>query len=126
MPILNPDLAPAGHSWPDPNHPGEYLWFDFEPETVLSGDGSGDPQTYYLTIADPDGEEIAVICHRTSPDHPIDGQLANLKRLNAQWIVDTLNSTDLPQPEWDEAAGDVAEVLARYGHPSCHTESIRP
>lgn len=75
---------------------GEFLWFDFEAEPDMTGDGSGDPDTYYLTIAWPDGEELAVICHRTvGGKWPIDGELADSKRRNAQMIVDALNRADL-------------------------------
>ena len=73
-------------------------WYDFEPEPDITGDGSGDPDTHYLTIAvvEPSdgskGDEIAVICHRTCDGkYPIDGVLANEKRRRAQVIVDALN-----------------------------------
>lgn len=74
-----------------------FAWYDFESEPDLTGDGSGDPDTYYLTIATvyPDGsmgDEWAVICHRICNGRfPIDGDLANKKRENAQFIVDALN-----------------------------------
>lgn len=70
-----------------------YRWLDFEPEPDITGDGSGDPDTHYLTILDPDGEEYAVICHRTvGGKYPLDGPLADVKRRNAQNIVDALNA----------------------------------
>lgn len=71
---------------------GTCTWNDFEREPEITGDGSGDPDTWYLTIRDEDGEEIAVICHRTvDGKYPIDGDVANRKRHNAQVIVDALN-----------------------------------
>ena len=71
---------------------GHCTWRDFESEPELTGDGSGDPDAWYLTICDEDGEEIAVIAHRTVGNkYPIDGDLANKKRRNAQVIVDALN-----------------------------------
>lgn len=72
-------------------------WYDFEPEPDITGDGSGDPDTHYLTIAVVErdgskGDEIAVICHRTCDGkYPIDGILANEKRRHAQTVVDALN-----------------------------------
>ena len=72
-------------------------WFDFESEPDMTGDGSGDPETHYLTIAflaedTSMDDEIAVICHRTVGDkYPIDGELANEKRRYAQVIVEALN-----------------------------------
>lgn len=72
---------------------GHCTWNDFESEPNITGDGSGDPDTHYLTIRDEDGEELAVICHRTCDGkYPLDGDLANRKRHNAQVIVDALNN----------------------------------
>lgn len=71
-----------------------YGWLDFEPEPDGTGDGSGDPDKHILTIVeDPGGsnDEVAIIVHRVSADYPIDGALAEQKRLVAQHIVDLLN-----------------------------------
>lgn len=78
---------------------GKVGWLDFEPEPDTTGDGSGDPDKYILTIADGLGtehwpEEVAVIVHRTCDGrYPIDGDLANQKRHNAQVICDALNAS---------------------------------
>ena len=50
-------------------------------------------------IAEEDGyyipDEIAVIVHRTcGGKYPLDGDLANQKRANAQMIVDALNAKE--------------------------------
>lgn len=75
-----------------------FAWYDFEPEPDMTWDGSGNPETHYLTIAEVDpvdgsmGREWAVICHRTyGGEYPIDGVLANEKRERAQFIVDAMN-----------------------------------
>lgn len=71
-----------------------FEWLDFEAEPNLTGDGSGDPETFYLTIREA-GEELSVIAHRTcGGKYPIDGELANEKRANAQRIVDALNASE--------------------------------
>lgn len=71
---------------------GKCTWNDFEREPEMTGDGSGDWDTWYLTIRDERGEEVAVICHRTvGGKFPIDGEVADRKRRNAQVIVDALN-----------------------------------
>lgn len=67
----------------------KYQWFDF------TRDESTDaiPDKYILTIADADGEEIAVIVHRTLDDtFPLDGRLAEKKRQDATLIVRALNA----------------------------------
>lgn len=82
---------------------GSVGWMDFEPEPEMTGDGEGDPNKWFLTIADGLGTEgwpepVAYLIHRTCPDengvhkYPIDGDLANQKRRNAQVIVDALNA----------------------------------
>lgn len=77
---------------------GDVAWLDFEPEPDTTGDGSGDPDKYILTIASGLGtvywpEEIAVIVHRTcGGKYPLDGDVANRKRNNAQVICDALNA----------------------------------
>ena len=73
----------------------KFIWSDFEAETELSGDGSGNPDTHYLTILEWDGsgyEEFAVICHRTvGGKYPLEGRVAEEKRINAEALVNTLN-----------------------------------
>lgn len=79
-----------------------FLWFDFEPEPDGTGDGSGDPDKHILTIAYPDGEELAVIVHRTcDSDFPIDGPVARHKRALARHIVYALDTYDPPLPQFD-------------------------
>jgi hypothetical protein len=74
-----------------------YGWLDFEPEPDTTGDGSGDPDKFILTIAAGLGtimwpDELAVIVHRTcGGKYPLDGVVANEKRRTAQMIVDALN-----------------------------------
>jgi len=69
-----------------------YRWVDFEPEPDITGDGSGDPEKFFITILDPDGEEYACIVHRiVGGRFPINGDLADEKRGRAQKIVDALN-----------------------------------
>lgn len=91
----------------DPSE-GTVAWLDFEPEPDITGDGSGDPDKWILTIADGLGtsdwpEEVAVIVHRTCDGkYPIDGDLANKKRRNAQAICDALNDGHLGNL-WKEA-----------------------
>lgn len=76
-------------------------WFDFEPEPQTTGDGSGDPDKQILTIATDDGEELAVIVHRTCHGgFPIDGPTANHKRALAEHIVTTLNTYNQPLPQY--------------------------
>ena len=64
-----------------------YGWWDFE-----QGDSTPE-DVHYITILNPDGDEIATIVHRVSAQFPIDGDVANEKRKNAQFIVDALNAT---------------------------------
>jgi len=65
----------------------QYAWWDFE-------QGDNTPEDYfYITIINPDGDEIATIVHRTVGGmFPLDGDVANEKRKNAQKIVDLLNA----------------------------------
>lgn len=67
-----------------------YQWFDFEED--VSTDAI--PGKHILTIADADGEEVAVIVHRASDMFPLDGPVAAQKRWNAQKIVNALNAKD--------------------------------
>lgn len=69
-----------------------YQWFDFEPEEDGAEGVVTDPDKHILTIADPDGEELAVIVHRTcNGKYPVDGDLANAKRRRAAVIVAALD-----------------------------------
>ena len=70
-----------------------YSWTGWERDTDMSGDGSGDPDRYFLTIRDPEGEEYAHIVHRTNGGtYPIDGPMAREKEGHARRIVDALNA----------------------------------
>ena len=51
------------------------------------------PNKHILTITE-DGEEYAVIVHRATDSHPIDGALAQSKTRNAEKIVAALNFWD--------------------------------
>lgn len=74
-----------------------FSWTDFQPETETTGDGSGDPDKYILTITE-DGEEYAVIVHRTCGGrYPLDGELAESKRSRAQRTVELLNAVATPR-----------------------------
>lgn len=85
----------------DPDVTPPFVWFDFESEPGMTGDGSGDPETHYLTIANTDGDELAVICHRVCRgEYPIDGPLAEHKRAIAQHIVDALTHYGRPLPQY--------------------------
>ena len=65
-----------------------YGWWDFE-------QGDSTPAGYfYITIINPEGDEFATIVHRASAQYPIDGDVANEKRKNAQYIVDALNTAE--------------------------------
>jgi len=66
-----------------------FSWFDFEEDR--STDDIAD--RYILTIEDAAHNEIAVIVHRTvGGAFPLDGDIANRKRANAQMIVNALNA----------------------------------
>jgi hypothetical protein len=69
-----------------------FTWTEWEPETALTGDGSGDPDKYILTIRDPEGEEYATIVHRTEGGlFPLDGLVAKEKEQRAVTIVAALD-----------------------------------
>jgi hypothetical protein len=73
-----------------------FTWTDWERETELTGDGSGDPGKYFLIIRDPDGEEYACILHRTEGGRfPLDGEIAKEKEKRATMIVAALNYVSL-------------------------------
>ena len=50
------------------------------------------PDKFIITIWTPDDVEMAVIIHRHSDEYPIDGKVAHEKMVNAQQIVEALNS----------------------------------
>ena len=73
-------------------YPAAYHWLGWEAEEDFE---PGRPDTYFLTICNPDGEEIAVIVHRTvDGQFPLDGELAKIKEREAQHIVDALNAAN--------------------------------
>jgi hypothetical protein len=66
----------------------EFGWWDFD---LDESDYIEDK--YILTIINPDGDEIATIVHRTvGGKHPLDGEVAELKRAHARRIVELLNT----------------------------------
>jgi hypothetical protein len=71
-----------------------YGWWGWQPET--DNDNPDDREgVWYLTIVDPDGEEYAVIMHRTcNGKYPIDGELARRKVAQAKHIVAALNAAE--------------------------------
>lgn len=69
------------------NEESEFAWEDFQEDESTDAI----PDKYILTITK-HGEEFATIVHRASEAYPIDGNLANQKRENAQLIVDALNT----------------------------------
>lgn len=84
-------LALAATKFPEPAVEGApaYHWIGWESEEEME---PGRPDTYFLTICHPDGEEYAVIFHRTfGGQFPLDGDLAKRKEADAQRIVDALN-----------------------------------
>lgn len=70
-----------------------YGWWGWAEETDL--DNADDrPDVWFLTITE-DGEEMAVIMHRTCDGkYPITGDVANAKIERAQKIVTALNLYD--------------------------------
>lgn len=81
-----------------------YGWLDFEPEPDMTGDGEGDPDKHILLIGEwanmSYSHEVCVIVHRTcGGTYPIDGALAEQKRLVAQHIVKALNDNPI---DWDD------------------------
>lgn len=88
------DVWNSNQETPTGVEPGQYGWIDFEHMET-----DEDPERFYIEIfsTDQNGryeEEIAVICHRTvGGKFPLDGDVANGKREQAQRIVDALNAT---------------------------------
>lgn len=70
----------------------KFRWTGWERETEMTGDGSGDPDKYLITILDPEGEEYAHIVHRTAGGmFPLDGVIAKKKEERAVQITAALN-----------------------------------
>lgn len=70
-----------------------YDWVGWEAEPETTGDGSGDPEKYFITIRDPLGEEFALIAHRVcGGSYPLDSDLAKEKVSRARLIVAALNA----------------------------------
>lgn len=70
-----------------------YSWHGWESEPEITADGSGNPNTHFITVYHW-GEEIATICHRASDRFPLDGQLAAEKEEMADKIVSALKAFD--------------------------------
>jgi len=80
-----------GFEYAAETYPAAYHWLGWESEADFE---PGRPDTYFLTICHPDGEEYAVIIHRTvDGQFPLDGEVAKGKEADAQRIVDALNAT---------------------------------
>jgi hypothetical protein len=72
--------------------PSRYGWTDWQSEEEELG-SDGRKGVYWIEIFDPQGEEYAVIVHRTVGGlFPLDGSVAKEKEARAQQIVDALNS----------------------------------
>jgi hypothetical protein len=83
--VIVSDLEPEAET---EDFPKAY-WLGWESEDDFE---PGRPDTYFLTICHPDGEEYAVIVHRTfGGQFPLDGDVAKSKEADAQRIVDALN-----------------------------------
>jgi hypothetical protein len=73
---------------------GGYQWLGWEPETDL-GNPDDRQDVYFLTIADADGDEQAIIVHRTCDGrYPLDSETAWRKEERAARIVAALNAQD--------------------------------
>lgn len=77
-----------------------YGWLDFEAEPEMTGDGAGDPEKFFLLIGEWDrgaySDEVCTIVHRTcGGKYPLDGTIAERKRLVAQHIVKLLNDNPI-------------------------------
>jgi hypothetical protein len=64
--------------------------FDWEQED------EGREGVYFLTIADFDGDEVAIIVHRVcNGRYPLDGELAKQKVRNAKMLIEAWNYMSL-------------------------------
>ena len=77
------------NAWENPDNK-EFLLFGWEAEADMTGDGSGDPNKYFLPISYPDGEALAFIIHRDSEDYPLDGKDAEFKAATGAWVAKAL------------------------------------
>lgn len=69
----------------------KYTWEEFE----LDESSDAIAGKYLITIHDGNGEEVAVIVHRTCEGRfPLDGTVAGAKRDHAQRIVNALNRAE--------------------------------
>lgn len=69
-----------------------YGWTDWQSEEGELGP-EGRKGVYWIEIVDPEGNEYAVIVHRTvDGQFPLDGPVAKEKEARAQQIVDALNA----------------------------------
>jgi hypothetical protein len=77
----------------DPDAPPNdtYTWIGWESEADLGNDDDRD-DVYYITIINPEGDEYAIIVHRTCDGkYPLDGPGAQSKVRRAEHIVAALN-----------------------------------
>lgn len=69
----------------------QYGYTDWQREAEVAADGRKD--VHYIEILDPDGEELAVIVHRTEGgEYPLEGPVAVAKMMRAEKMVGVLNS----------------------------------
>lgn len=69
----------------------QYGYTDWQSEAGTTPDGRKD--MHYIEILDPDGEEVAVIVHRTEGgEYPLEGPVAVAKMMRAEKMVGVLNS----------------------------------
>lgn len=69
----------------------QYGYTDWQSEAQATPDGRKD--VHYIEIHDPDGEEVAVIVHRTEGgEFPLDGPAAVAKMVRAEKVIGVLNS----------------------------------
>ena len=77
---------------PDNEPEDKFTWNDWQSEEEELGT-DGRVGVYWIEISDPNGEEYAVIVHRTvHGQFPLDGPVAKEKEERAQKIVDALNA----------------------------------
>lgn len=87
--IASEDTAPALDQGDESE--GGYDFTDWQSEAAGTADGR--EGVHYIEIRDPDGEEAAIIVHRTiDGQFPLDGPAAAAKMQLAETIVDALNS----------------------------------
>lgn len=75
----------------------QYGYTDWQSEAEVTADGRKD--VHYIEILNPDGEEAAIIVHRTEGgEFPLDGPAAAAKMVRAEKMIGALNS-------WEGLAG---------------------